>query len=149
MKFIKKFNENNSHPILNIVSDIKSMLHDISDDFKTEFEWSSDGIDADHEIIVSIYTKEFANKEDYGIFYNQPGKTYNLLSFFDVLNTNQKNIDQLLNYHKDMLTIYENITIFLERLEKEYNDCYYKVEQKNENKSIIKIKIYISKDETK
>jgi hypothetical protein len=151
MKFIKKFTENNLHPILNIVDNIKDMLHTISDDFKTEFDWESDGLDA-HKIIVFIHTKEFADEIDYDNIYVR--EYFNFLNFFTVAQSNKldkskENMNRLLNYHKDMIIIYENISVFLERLKQEYTNCFYLVEQENKNKSRIMIKINIPKDENK
>lgn len=138
MKFIKKFNENNS--ITNIVGNVEDMLYDISDDFETDFDWQSDGLD-DLEIDITIHSNEFISEKEFSF------KKY-LNNFFDIASNNNNNIDNLVKYHNEMIIIYNKIVVFTKRLKAEYVNSSYNISQKNENKSIIKIKIYIPKDET-
>lgn len=133
MKFIKKFNENNS--ITNIVGNVEDMLYDISDDFETDFDWQSDGLD-DLEIDITIHSNEFISEKEFSF------KKY-LNNFFDIASNNNNNIDNLVKYHNEMIIIYNKIVVFTKRLKAEYVNSSYNISQKNENKSIIKIKIYI------
>lgn len=146
MKFIKKFNESNS--IKYIANDIKEIFLDISENYRTFFEWESDGLDQ-HEIEIIIHTDEFISKEDYdyqnylgGFFYIHKEIDYDYLyKTYD--------IENMINFYQQIIKIYDDINVSLNRLKQQYPNSYYQIMQKNTNKSIIKVKIYIEKNETK
>lgn len=140
MKFIKKFNESKS--IKDIVSDIKELFLDISDDYDTKFEWESDGLDV-HHIDIIINTTKFIDDKTYD------NKKYSN-GYYDVVSqyNNINSITDLLKHYNNMIDLYNKLETSLNRLKIDYPKSYYKIIQRDLNYSSIKIEIYIDKYET-
>jgi hypothetical protein len=130
MKHLRKFYEGLS--MSNILAEVKEIFLNISDEFKVNYDWDSDEVEL-FRITINIETKEFI-----------PSNHYNKNNFFYVLSLYGNNYQkELLENYKKVIELHENINSSISRFKELYPNISYSIEQKNTNKTEIKIEIYI------
>jgi hypothetical protein len=150
MKYLKKINEDSIEIDL-IIEDIKEIFLDISDNFSFKIDWDSQwsyGVLDTYQIKIFISTKEFMDEKTYGSpsYSIGSGTKLNFFTVTDYYGNDYQ--DEIINHYKECIELHNMIKTSLSRVNEIYSESFYQIEQKNSNKTEIKITINIP-NETK
>lgn len=135
---IKRFNENIQ--ILTVIENIKEIFLTISDQFNLNLDWDTEwsyGKVDSYKVMITISTKEFINNE----IYDKKKFTFDFFTIKSSYGDDFKK--EITNHYIELIQLYEEIDTSISRLKSLYPQIQYNIDQRNTNKTELKIRIYI------